>query len=74
MSADFLSHKSEADQHDYCLIEELFSHLDGLWGPHSVDSFALAASKQPLLPQIRRRTRDASASTASILQRSGHAC
>jgi len=48
--ADFLSHASEADQHDYSLHEELFAYLDGLWGPHSVDRFASAATRQPLLP------------------------
>ncbi len=50
MRADFLSHTSEADQHDYSLHEELFAYLDGLLGPHSVDRFASAATRQPLLP------------------------
>ena len=53
--ADFLSHASEEDQHDYSLREELFAYLDGLWGPHSVDRFASAASRQPLLPPNRGR-------------------
>jgi hypothetical protein len=48
--ADFLSHASEEEQHDYSLREELFAYLDGLWGPHSVDRFASVSSRQPLLP------------------------
>jgi len=35
--ADFLSHASEARQHDYCLLPSLFGWLDGRWGPHTID-------------------------------------
>ena len=48
--ADFLSHVSAIDHHAYSLREELFAYLDGLWGPHTVDRFASAENRQPLLP------------------------
>ena len=46
--ADFLSHASEARQHDYCLLPALFRWLDERWGPHTIDRFACPATCQPL--------------------------
>jgi hypothetical protein len=47
--ADFLFHTLEYSQHSYRLCEECFAHLDGLWGPHSIDRFASAEDCQPLI-------------------------
>jgi hypothetical protein len=49
MRADFLSHALEYSQHSYRLGKECFAYLDGLWGPHSIDSFASAQDCQPLI-------------------------
>ena len=46
--ADFLSHASEARQHDYCLLPSLFRWLDERWGPHTIDRFACPATCQAL--------------------------
>ena len=46
--ADFLSHASEARQHDYCLLPALFRWLDERWGPHTIDRFACPATCQDL--------------------------
>jgi hypothetical protein len=40
---------SEYSQHSYRLCEKCFAHLDGLWGPHSIDRFASAENCQPLI-------------------------
>ncbi len=46
--ADFLSRVSEMRHHHYSLSEEWLAYLDGLWGPHTIDWFALADNRQPL--------------------------
>jgi len=48
--ADFLSHASEARQHDYRLLPALFHWLDDRWGPHTIDRFACPATCQALQP------------------------
>ncbi len=44
--ADYLSHASEMRHHDYRLRPDLFRRVDAEWGPHSIDRFACAATRQ----------------------------
>jgi hypothetical protein len=46
--ADFLSRVSLLQLHDYRLRAGAFRWLDSLWGPHTIDRFATAESRQQL--------------------------
>lgn len=46
--ADYLSRVSEMRHHDYRVHPEIFRCLDADWGPHSVDRFACAATRQTM--------------------------
>ena len=49
--ADFLSKIVDFD--DYSLHDEVFFHLENLWGPHSVDRFACCYNAK--LPRFNSR-------------------
>ena len=46
--AGYLSRAGEGQQHHYTVRADRFAGLDGLWGPHPIDRFAAADSRQPL--------------------------
>ena len=46
--ADYLSHVSAMQHHNYRLLCAWFEYLDGLWNPHSINRFATAANRQRL--------------------------
>ena len=49
--ADFVSKMIDFD--DYCVNDEIFRHLEDLWGPHSVDRFACSYNSK--LPRFNSR-------------------
>ena len=47
--ADLLSSATAQRWHEYWLLCKVFFDLDGLWGQHTIDSFATSSNAQPLL-------------------------
>jgi hypothetical protein len=47
--ADLLSRATAQRWHEYWLLCKVFFELDGLWGQHTIDSFATSRNAQPLL-------------------------
>jgi hypothetical protein len=55
----------ETDRDDWQLNPRIFTYLDSLWGPHSIDKFATQGNSQ--LPRYNSRWRDPTSEAVDCL-------